>query len=457
MRYPIRHLLLSIALLCVVGARGDAQAPAQDAPPPQKTVPNFVPVTDAMLRSPKPDDWLLYRGNYQGWGYSPLEQINKGNVKNLQLVWSRMMAPGLNEITPIVHDGVMYLGNPGDVIQAIDAGTGDLFWEYRHPLPAREEFPAIHGQRKRSISLYGDKVIFATWNNFIVGLDARTGRRAWQSNRGGNLFVQNSSGPIVMNGMVVAGSTCQVAGFGCYVTGHNVTDGEEVWRNEMIPRAGQPGYDTWGGAPFDKRWMTGVWGLLTYDPDLDLVYYGSSGAGPASEAQRGTIGGTMAGTNTRFAVRPKTGEVVWKHQVLPRDNWDQECTFEMMIINTPVNPSAPDLLAVNPNARRGPRKTLTGVPCKTGIAWSFDAASGEFLWAKATTEQNLVARIDPKGLVTVNEDAVLKEVGKTYHVCPTYGGGRDWPQGAYNPRSNVMYIPLTNLCIDTTARADRRP
>src|SRR5919197_1427871 len=461
MRYPIKVLLLSAALLLALSTRGDAQA--AQAPTPEgpttlhKTVPNFVPVTAARLRAPKPEDWLLFRGNYQGWGYSSLEQINKTNVKNLQLVWSRMMAPGLNEITPIVHDGVMYLGNPGDVIQAIDASTGDLFWEYRHPLPAREQFPAIHGQRKRSISLYGDKVIFATWNNFIVGLDARTGRRAWESNRGGNLFVQNSSGPIVMNGIVVAGSTCQVAGFGCYVTGHNVSDGEEVWRNEMIPRPGQAGYDTWGGAPFEKRWMTGVWGLLTYDPDLDLVYYGSSGAGPASEVQRGTIGGTMAGTNTRFAVRPKTGEIVWKHQTLPRDNWDQECTFEMMIINTPVNPSAPDLLAVNPNARRGPRKTLTGVPCKTGIAWSFDAANGEFLWAKPTTEQNLVARIDPKGLVTVNEDAVLKEVGKTYHICPTYGGGRDWPQGAYNPKSNVMYIPLSNLCIDSTARTDRGP
>src|SRR5881409_1957405 len=418
MRYPIRHLLLSIALLCVVGARGDAQAPAQDAPPPQKTVPNFVPVTDAMLRSPKPEDWLLYRGNYQGWGYSPLEQINKGNVKNLQLVWSRMMAPGLNEITPIVHDGVMYLGNPGDVIQAIDAGTGDLFWEYRHPLPAREEFPAIHGQRKRSISLYGDKVIFATWNNFIVGLEARTGRRVWQSNRGGNLFVQNSSGPIVMNGLVVAGSTCQVAGFGCYVTGHNVSDGEEVWRNEMIPKAGQPGYDTWGSAPFDKRWMTGVWGLLTYDPDLDLIYYGSSGAGPASEAQRGTIGGTMAGTNTRWAVKPKTGDVVWKHQTLPRD-------------------------------------TLTGIPCKTGIAWSFDAATGEFLWAKQTVEQNLIAKIDGKGLVSVNEASVISDVNKTYRICPTFTGGKDWPMGAYNPKTNMMFMPLSNACIDETARTDR--
>src|SRR6266702_217568 len=393
MRYPIKHLLLSIALLCVVGARGDAQAPPQDPPPPQKTVPNFVPVTAAMLRSPKPEDWLLYRGNYQGWGYSPLEQINKGNVKNLQLVWSRMMAPGLNEITPIVHDGVMYLGNPGDVIQAIDAGTGDLFWEYRHPLPPREQFPATHGQRKRSISLYG----------------------------------------------------------------HNVTDGEEVWRNELIPRPGQPGYDTWGGAPFEKRWMTGVWGLLTYDPDLDLVYYGSSGAGPASEAQRGTIGGTMAGTNTRFAVKPKTGEVVWKHQTLPRDNWDQECTFEMLIINTPVNPdgNASGMLATNPNARRGPRKTLTGIPCKTGIAWSFDAATGEFLWAKQTVEQNLISKIDGKGLVSVNEASVISDVNKTYRICPTFTGGKDWPMGAYNPKNNMMFMPLSNACIDETARTDR--
>src|SRR5437773_2819398 len=356
MRY-FRELLLSAALLCAVSARGDAQAPTPEAPAaPQQTVPNFVPVTDAMLRAPKPEDWLLYRGNYQGWGYSSLEQINKSNVKNLQLVWSRMMAPGLNEITPIVHDGVMYLGNPGDVIQAIDASNG-----------------------------------------------------------------------------------------------------EELWRHEMIPRPGQPGYDTWGGAPFDKRWMTGVWGLLTYDPDLDLVYYGSSGAGPASEAQRGTIGGTMAGTNTRFAVKPKTGEVVWKHQTLPRDNWDQECTFEMMIINTPVNPdsNAPGMLATNPDARRGPRKTLTGIPCKTGIAWSFDAASGEFLSAKQTVEQNLVARIDGKGLVSVNEASVISDVNKTYRICPTFTGGRDWPMGAYNPKTNIMFMPLSNACIDETARTDR--
>jgi alcohol dehydrogenase (cytochrome c) len=202
-----------------------------------------------------------------------------------------------------------------------------------------------------------------------------------------------------------------------------------------------------------------VWGFLTYDPELDLVYYGSSGVAPASEAQRKMPGATLAGTNTRFAVRPRTGEIVWKHQVLPRDNWDQECTFEMMIINTPVNPDpkAAGVLGVNSEARRGTRKTLTGVPCKTGIAWSFDAASGEFLWAKQTNEQNLVLEISSKGSVMVNEDVVLKEEGKTYHVCPTYTGGRDWPMSAYSPKSNLMYVQLNNLCIDTTARKDRLP
>jgi alcohol dehydrogenase (cytochrome c) len=448
--------------LCFMAATyAQAPAPAAPAPnastPPQKTVPNYVPVTDAMLRAPKPEDWLLFRGNYQGWGYSPLEQINKTNVKNLQLVWARAMEAGTNEITPIIHDGIMYLGNPSDVIQAIDAATGEIIWEYHHPLPPRASFPSIWGQRKRSISLYGNFVIFATWNNMIVALDARTGQRVWQSDRGGSLYESNSSGPIVANGMVVVGSTCQVAGHGCYVTGHDVKNGEELWRNELIPHPGQPGDETWGGAPFEKRWMTGVWGQLTYDPELDLIYYGSSGAGPASEVQRGTIGGTMYGTDTRFAVHPKTGEIAWRHQTLPRDNWDQECTFEMMVINTPVNPdpNATGMLSTNRDARRGPRKTLTGVPCKTGIAWSFDAATGEFLWAKQTVEQNLVSRIDGKGNVSINEANVLSDVNKTYRICPTYSGGRDWPMGAYNPKMNVMFTPLYNSCIDSTPRTDR--
>ena len=452
MKSPLKEVLVGTVLLFALGSALLSQTPA---PRPPGVVRNFIPLTEQAIKAPKPSDWVIHRGNYQAWGYSPLDQINKTNVKNLQLVWSRNMEPGTNESTPLVYNGVMYIGNPGDIVQAIDAATGDLIWEYRHPSPEVKGFRNGLGQRKRSIALYDDRVYMVTWDNQIVSLDARTGEVAWKTDRGGAPLVSNSTGPIVASGVVIAGSTCQYSAEGCYVTAHDAKTGRELWRNEMIPHPGQPGDETWAGAPFEKRWMTGVWGEITYDPELDLVYYGSTGVGPASEAQRGMPGATMAGTNTRFAVRPKTGEIVWKHQVLPRDNWDQECTFEMMIINTPVNPSATDFLAMNPAARRGPRKTLTGVPCKTGIAWSFDAANGEFLWAKATTQQNLVAKIDQKGLVTVNEDVVLKEVGKTYSICPTYNGGRDWPQGAYNPKTNVMYIPLSNVCIDTTARTDR--
>ena len=454
----VERFLVSVAVSCAAVFTAYAQAP--EKPSPLRTlqpVKNFVTVTDQTIRAPKAEDWVFYRGNYQAWGWSALDQISTRNVKNLQLVWSRAMEPGINQATPLVYNGVMYLGNPGDVIQAIDAASGDLMWQYRHPLPETTDMRNQLGQRKRTVALYGDNVYTVTWDNHVLALDARTGAKVWETDRGGDLYVSNSSGPIVANGVVMAGSTCQYSGYGCYVTGHDARTGKELWRNTMIPRPGEPGDETWAGSPYESRWMTGVWGHLTYDPELDLVYYGSSGVGPASEAQRKMPGATMAGTNTRFAVRPKTGEVVWKHQVLPRDNWDQECTFEMMTMMTPVNPDASVMLSVNPAARGKARKTLTGVPCKTGIAWSFDAATGEFLWARATNEQNLVAKIDGKGLVTVNENAVLKEIGKTYHVCPTYNGGRDWPYGAYNPRSNVMYVQLANVCIDSTARADRGP
>jgi alcohol dehydrogenase (cytochrome c) len=459
MRFPMKGFPLCIAMVCGIGPAGyaaQATAAAANQTLTVREVSSFVPVTDAMMRAPKPEDWLMYRGNYAGWGYSPLDQINKGNIKNLRLVWSRAMAPGNNEITPIVYNGVMYLANPNDVIQAIDAVTGDLLWEYRHPLPPRETLHNNQGEHHRSIALYGEYIIFVSFDNIVVGLDAKTGKRMWANPRGGDGYVTNSSGPIVANGMIVAGSTANGLGGG-YVTGHDARNGEELWRKEVIPHPGEPGDETWAGTPFESRWHTGVWGHLTYDPDLDLVYYGSSGVAPGPEAERKAPGATMAGTDTRFAVHPKTGEIVWQHQTLPRDNWDQECTFEMMVINTPVNPDtgAAGMLSVNPDARRGPRKTLTGVPCKTGIAWSFDAATGEFLWAKQTVEQNLVANIGPKGQVTVNEDMVMKDLTKTYQICPTYAGGRDWPMGAYSPKTNVFFMPMSNMCISSKGRTDR--
>jgi len=460
------HTRLALAALLASVCAAMAQSPTTTpeilkgttiAPHP---LASYEPVSDATLRHPDPADWLMMRGNYQGWGFSTLKQIDKTNVKGLQLVWARAMEPGINEATPIVYKGVMFLGNPNDVVQAIDAASGDLLWEYRRNLPPLSAFRNnFWGQRKRSIFLYNDKIYTVTKDNFLVALDARSGKELWEINRGGDLYATNTSGPIVVNGVVIAGSNCQEAPFGCFVTGNDSETGKELWRNELIPKKGEPGDETWGGMPYDQRWMTGVWGPITYDPDLNLAFYGSSGVGPASEAQRGAIGATMAGTDTRFAVDPKTGKIVWKHQVLPEDNWDQECTFEMMAITTPVHPDAKTkgMMAVGRRVESASRKTLTGVPCKTSIMWSFDEAKGDFLWAKSTVFQNLVNGIDNKGKVTVNPDEVMTDIHKLYHQCPTHAGGRDWPFAAYSPDTNVMYVELQNLCTDYRVRADNIP
>jgi alcohol dehydrogenase (cytochrome c) len=421
---------------------------------------NFVAVTDVMLRNPDPSDWIMMRGNYQGWGFSKLDQINKGNAKGLQLVWSRLMEPGINEATPIIYNGVMFLGNPNDVIQAIDAANGEILWQYRRRLPSLE---AMHnnnwGQRKRSIFLYGDKVYTTTRDNFLVALDAKTGNELWEVNRGGDYYATNTTGPIVINGVVLAGASCQEAPFGCYVDAHDAQTGKLLWRNEVIPHPGDPGDETWKGKPFNERWETGVWGPLTYDPDTNIAYYGSSGVGPASEAQRNQIGATLAGTDTRYAINPATGKIIWRHQVLPEDNWDQECTFEMMPITTPVHPDpkTDGMFSVGKGIESASRKTLTGMPCKTSIMWSFDAVNGTYLWSKSTVPQNLVNKIDPRGAVAINQDMLMRDVNKVYHICPTYAGGRDWAFSAYSPETNVIYVELQNLCADMQVRTDNLP
>ncbi len=281
----------------------------------QSVIDNLPPVTKEMLANPPAGDWVSYGHNTLNWRYSELDQINVDNAKGLQLVWARALDPGVVQSNALELNGVIFIPNPGDVIQAVNAVTGDLIWEYRRELPDRSTLQAL-GERKRGIALYEDKVIFSSWDNFIVALDAKTGQLAWETDRGGGTdLIMSATGPVIADGVVVTGSSCQFSEFACYVTGHDANTGEELWRNELIPRPGQEGDETWGASSFDQRWMTGVWGQLTYDPVLDMVYYGSSGAGPASEVQRNTVGGSLAGTNTRWAVKPKTGEVVWKHQV----------------------------------------------------------------------------------------------------------------------------------------------
>jgi alcohol dehydrogenase (cytochrome c) len=162
---------------------GEAPTAAAGVALPGVAAPPTPPVTDAMLRRPADSDWLMWRGGFASWGYSPLTQITSANVRTLKLAWSRGMSAGSNQGMPLVHAGVMYLPNPTDVIQALDAATGDLFWEHRRQWPddIAKTFPTP--TPNRSLALYGDKVIAASADDFIYALDAKTGKQAWETTR----------------------------------------------------------------------------------------------------------------------------------------------------------------------------------------------------------------------------------------------------------------------------------
>ena len=431
----------------------------------------FVPLTRENLHNPDPADWPMLGGNMAHWNYSSLDQINRENISGLQLVWARQMPTtgGRAATSPLIHKGIMYLISPNDALVAVDAVTGSRIWEYRRELPAAGEGPGLirhnYSGPKRGIALYGDKIFTVASDNAVIALDARTGKLVWEVFRGGDGYVANTSGPIIANGILVAGGSCQNAPFGCYVTGHDITTGKELWRNEVIPRPGRPGDETWGGTTFESRWCTGVWGQIVYDPVLNLVQYGSTGICPASDYQRGVAGknATLAGTNTRWAVRPETGEVVWRRQLLPQDNWDQECTFEMMIVDTPMhpNPNAEGMLAANPKIATDKVRTLVGMPCKNPVFWSLDAKTGEFFYARETFRgaQNLYDKIDPvTGLATMNQALVYDRPGKTISYCTSHGGGRDGQVApAYDPKRNIMIQATGNICATGSARDNRRP
>ena len=240
---------------------------AQQAPtPPGPVVPDllkdFVPVTDEMLLRPRPENWISYRNGYELWGYSSLDQIDATNVGALRLAWSRAMQHGYQEVEPIVYNGVMFLSHVEDIVEAVDATTGDLLWKYRRALPDNVTNVTGTRGRYRNISIYGDKIFLATNDAFLVALDAQTGGVVWETKRADyqELQVAQTNGPLVVNGKLLTGSRCNpqspLAG-GCFITANDIETGEEIWRVNTAATPDQPpGGDTWGGIPASARRAT---------------------------------------------------------------------------------------------------------------------------------------------------------------------------------------------------------
>jgi PQQ-dependent dehydrogenase (methanol/ethanol family) len=422
----------------------------------QEGVRPFTPVTDAILEAPDPADWMMWRRTQNGWGYSPLDEINRANVGDLRLVWTRGMGEGgSQEATPLVYDGVMYVPNPGDFIRAYNAATGDVIWEHQRDLGER-----TRRGTNRNIAIYGSTIIDTSGDNHVFALDVATGEMVWETEiLDPSLSANASSGPIIAGGKVIAGRQCQPAGGqeACVITAHDALTGEELWRTHTIPRPGEPGDETWGDVPYEERWHVGTWMVPSYDPELNLIYTGTSVTIPAPKFILGGNGNQHLYHNSTLALDADTGEIVWYYQHLV-DHWDLDHPFERMLVDTAVVPDADEVAWINPALTPGEeRRVLTGVPGKTGIVYTLDRETGEFLWARPTVMQNVVTEIDGStGTVVVNERLLFDGIDQERLVCPGSSGGKNWPAGAYSPLTNTMYIPMQNMCMIATTTTDQR-
>ena len=444
-----------LVLLFVIGATLDAQqTPAPAERPIPEQLETFVPVTDEMLRQPKPENWINFRNGYNLWGYSPLDEIDDNNVSELRLVWSRAMQHGYQEVEPIVYDGVMFLANVEDIVQALDATTGDLLWEYRRNLPDNIANVTGTRYRYRNVSIYDDKIFLATNDAFLVALDAKTGAVVWETQRADyRERVAQTAGPMVVKGKLITGSRCNPSSprpGGCFITAHDVSTGEEIWRVNTAATPDQPGGDSWGGLPRAARRHASAWMVGSYDPLLDLVYWGTGPPAPLPEKLRGAGKADLLFTNSTLALNPDTGEMSWYFQHLPRDNWDLDHVFERMIVETEISPNPAEVPWISPDLQPGTRrKVITGVPGKTGLIWTLDAATGKFLWARPTVYQNIMTGLDLRtGRPIIDESTTPQSVENAAFACPHLLGGKNQPSGAYSPDTNAMYMPLNNACMD---------
>ena len=434
-------------LLIAVASALSLRSAAQEATKP------FVPVTDEMLQKPDPANWLSWRRTTDSTGYSPLNQINRNNVAKLKQTWMRPIGNGTgnHEGTPLVYNGVMYIPNPGDFIMAVDAKTGDPLWEYKR---------GSRGSTNRNMAIWGTTLIDASSDNMMYAVDARTGKLVWET----PVFdpkqsVNASSGPIIANGKVITGRQCQpdATNNSCVITAHDAQTGKEIWRTYTIPRPGEPGYETWGDVPMEQRWHVGTWMVPSYDPETNMIFVGTSVTIPAPKFTLGGADKQHLYHNSTLALDADTGKIVWYYQHII-DEWDLDHPFERLLVETAVAPDKDEVAWINPRIKPGERrKVITGIPGKTGIVYTLDRKTGEFLWARATVFQNVVSKIDgATGKVTVNPDKIWTMKDETKLICPGSNGGKNWPAGAYSPGTNAMYMPLQNMCMNAKTTVDTR-
>lgn len=400
-----------------------------------RTLDNYRPVSLAMLAKPDDGDWLSWRRTLDGHAHSPLTQVNRENVAQLQLRWSLSMGEGSNQGTPLIHDGVMFLTHPGNRLQAVDGASGDVLWEYQYSYPPAAK---LLGGPTRNIAIFENHLFLATYDAAVVAIDARTGTEVWRSEKADfRQAYTHSAGPIIADGVVVSGiNGCELfTEDGCFITGHDPQTGEELWRTSTLALPGTPEYASWGVVAPDRRGGGDSWIAGSYDPDLKLFILGTSQAKPWVAASRGmSVDDAALYTNSTLALRPSTGEIVWHYQHVPGETIDMEVGFERVLADIDGRPVV-----------------LTAG--KDGILWKLDRRTGAFRALLETLDQTIFAQVDASsGALRYRDDIRDAKIGDTFTACPGIYGGHNWQASAYDAGKRRLFLPLHQLCTDMTPR-----
>jgi alcohol dehydrogenase (cytochrome c) len=411
------------------------------APMPQ-VLRNYEPVTEARLKNPEDGNWLTIRRTYDGWGYSPLDQITPDNVQRLRPVW--VFSTGetkVHESPPLVNNGVMFVSTPNNQVIAIDCRSGNLLWRYRK---SRPEGASVRHETNRGVALYQDKVIFAAGEAVLVALNVRTGRPVWMTT-----VADNKSGyyitlaPLVAGGKVMVGASGGEQGIRGFVAAFDPETGKQQWRTYTVPAPGEPGSETW---PAGTQWKTGggpVWVTGNYDPEENVAYWGVGNGGPWMGDQRP---GDNLYTASTIGIDVATGKIKSHFQYHPNDSWDWD------------EVSPPILL----DFQRGDR-TIKGLidVARDGYVWFLERTPGgiHFIEGKPYVNQNVFKRVDPEtGRPEVDPDH-KPGTGKQATFCPSLWGGKNWPPIAFSPKTRMIYIPANeNLCqVSTGEEVEYKP
>jgi alcohol dehydrogenase (cytochrome c) len=420
----------------VGGPSGGLTAGVPIPPTPTRDNPltRLRPVTDDLLANPPEGEWLTWRRGFDAQGFSPLQQITKANVRNLRPAWVWSLPNGPNESTPLFHDGVIFVHAFGDRLQALDAVTGDLLWQFSHRLPM-DAPPSV----KRSIALYGDKVYMLTSDARMVAVDARTGRLVWNSQVADfKQGYRTTGGPIVAKGKVMVGTVGRNPG-GQFIVALDAETGKEAWRFATIARPGEPGGESWNGLPLEQRNGGSVWVPGSYDPALNLAFFGPAptyDTGPLRDpVNRPGITNDALYTNATVAINPDTGKLVWHFQHQPNDQWDFDWSFSRVIFTMNVG---------------GTPKKVVATAGKTAIFEVVEADTGKYVSSMDLGLQDVVVKIDPRtGAKTINP-RLVPGGGDPVTVCPHAGGAKSWIPESLNPTTRALFVPLVESCMDLT-------